>query len=88
MIDLVNVKISEPNVTNMKYNGIEYKFTKEEVESVATILKFARDTKDPELYRLATIVAKAFNRPLFEITSEAQKKVKSDLEEISKKLQG
>jgi len=46
------------------YNGINYKFTKEEVEAVARLLLLARLSENEELIRLSKIISTAFNRPL------------------------
>lgn len=68
----------------MKYNGIKYSFTKEEVEAVATILKFARETNDQELYRLSMVVATAFNRSAIEMMDKAKQDMDNVLNEIRK----
>lgn len=43
-------------------NGINYKFTKKEVESIARLLKLARESGDKEIIELSIIIATAFNR--------------------------
>jgi len=48
-----------------KDNGIEYRFTIEEVEAVATLLRMSRESKSIIANNLASIITKAFNREAF-----------------------
>jgi hypothetical protein len=51
---------------DMENNGLAYTFTREEVEAVASVLKFARENGNDRLRNMAKLVASAFNRPFLE----------------------
>jgi hypothetical protein len=52
-------------------NGIDYKFTKEEVEAVAKLIEMAR-AFNIEGRRLSRIIATAFNRNAFKSVYEEE----------------
>lgn len=45
------------------YNGINYKFTEEEVLAVIQLIEWAREFKNEEANKTIELVATAFNRP-------------------------
>lgn len=72
-----------------EYNGIKYRFTKKEVETVAEVLKIIRSTKNPEMMLKSKIISTAFNRPVLgELkSSQVDNKLKNKTMDIKKKLE-
>ena len=54
-------------VIGMKKNNIQYRFSVEEVEAVATLIKWAQEYKKKEARPIVQTVASAFNRHAFGI---------------------
>ena len=52
------------------YNGINYKFTEEEVLAVIRLIEWAREFKNEEANKTIELVATALNRPFTEMFSD------------------